>query len=143
MEQTISPVGKTPTVFYYPLLTGVQAGYPSPAESYAESVINLDEELIQHPAATVFVRMVGESMLEAHIVPGSILVVDKALDPKDGSIVLAVVDGEITTKRLRISMGKQQLLPDNPKFKPIEIHEHTECRIIGVVTYIITDSKLV
>jgi DNA polymerase V len=139
----MQPVSQTLTVFYSPVLLGVQAGFPSPAGDYMERPIDLNEHIIEHPAATFFMRATGESMIGAHIPPGALLVVDKALRPTDGSIVVAVVDGEFTVKRLDINMKEKKLLSENPKFKPIVITEGMQVEIWGVVRAIVIDAKTV
>jgi len=81
-------------------LVAVQAGFPSPADDRLESSLSLDQYLVKHPAATFFVRVAGDSMIGAGIHPNDILVVDRALDPKHGNVVIAVINGELTVKRL-------------------------------------------
>ena len=127
------------SVFYSPVLIGVQAGFPSPAGDYMETPIDLNSHIIEHPSATFFVRVEGESMIGAYIPPNALLVVDRALKPKNGSIVVAVVDGEFTVKRLEKGLNYLRLLPENPKFKPIEILEGMQCEIWGVVKAIVID----
>jgi DNA polymerase V len=143
MNEAIVPVSHALTVFYSPVLLGVQAGFPSPAGDYMERPIDLNEHIIEHPTATFFMRVEGESMIGAHIPPGALVVVDRALRPKDGSIVVAVVDGEFTIKRLDISMTEKRLMPENPKFKPIVITEGMEVEIWGVVRAIVIDTTTV
>ncbi len=115
----------------------VQAGFPSPAQDHIEKQLDLNEYLVRHPAATFFVRVEGESMSGARIQSGDILIVDRSLEPADKKIVVAVLDGEFTVKRLRISNGKLQLVPENDAFSPVEISDDTDFQIWGVVTYII------
>jgi DNA polymerase V len=122
---------------------GVQAGFPSPAADSMETPIDLNEHIIEHPSATFFMRATGESMTGAHIPPDALLVIDRALTPKNGSIVIAVIDGEYTCKRLEKKLGKVRLLPENPKFQPIEISEFTQFEIWGVVRAIVIDAKKV
>ena len=117
--------------------TGISAGFPSPADDFIDKTLDLNEFLITHPSATFFVRVEGTSMIEAGINPGDILIVDKALEPRPGSIVIAVLDGEFTVKRYQISGGRYYLLAANPDFKPIEIKENMMVEIWGVVTYVI------
>lgn len=112
----------------------VQAGFPSPADDYLRSVVSLDEELILHPAATFLVRVVGESMRDANISEGDVLIVDKALDPRHGDVVIAALDGELTVKRLSRRGGRIRLLPANPQYPVIEISPEQELVIWGVVT---------
>ena len=121
-----------------PMFTdSVQAGFPSPAEDYMDLDLNLQDHLIQNPSATFCVRAVGESMKDAGIQSGDIMLVDKSLIPKNRSIVLAVIDGEFTVKRVNVSEKKLYLMPDNENFPPIKITEEMDFQVWGVVTYII------
>jgi DNA polymerase V len=122
-----------------PLFTEtIAAGFPSPAEDYVEMMLDLNELCIQHPVSTFFVRARGQSMTGAGIQPGDLLVVDKSLEAHNDSIVVAVLDGEFTLKRLQVTAGNQYfLLPDNPDFRPIEIKEGMEFEIWGVVVLVI------
>ncbi|HVN71912.1 MAG TPA: translesion error-prone DNA polymerase V autoproteolytic subunit [Desulfomonilia bacterium] len=121
-----------------PLFTaGISAGFPSPADDFIDKTLDLNEFLITHPTATFFVRVEGTSMIEAGIHPGDILIVDKAIEPRPGSIVIAVLDGEFTVKRYHCADGKCFLLAANPSFKPIEIKEGMRVEVWGVVTYVI------
>lgn len=115
----------------------VSAGFPSPADDFIEKTLDLNDLLIKHPQATFFVRVLGNSMINANIRDGDILVVDKALEPKEGDIVIANVDGEFVLKRIRKKDGKLYLFPENSDFNPIEIKDGMECEIWGVVTYVI------
>lgn len=115
----------------------VQAGFPSPAEGYIEKHLDLNEHLIKHQSATFFVKASGESMLGAGIFPGDLLIVDRALNPVNGSIVIAVIDGEFTVKRLSMSKNKVELRPENRAFKPIPITEDTDFQVWGVVAYVV------
>lgn len=115
----------------------ISAGFPSPAEDYIDRALDLNEHLIKHPAATFFVRVEGSSMINAGIHNGDILIVDRALDPSDGKIVIAVINGEMTVKRIRRKSGKLYLMPENDEFKPLEISEDSEFHIWGVVTNVI------
>ncbi len=116
---------------------GVQAGFPSPAEDFVEGYLDLNQYLIQHPSATFFVRARGDSMINAGIYDGDILVVDRALDAKNNDIVIASVFGEFTLKRLIIEEDKIVLMPENPEYSPIEILPDSDFRIWGVVTSVI------
>ncbi len=121
-----------------PIFTSrVQAGFPSPADDHLEDRLDLNKYLIHHREATFFVRAQGESMLGAGIHPGDILVVDKSLIAKSGKIVIAVVDGEFTVKRLHKYKGKITLKAENPEFDDIVISEGSELIIWGVVTSVI------
>ena len=113
----------------------VAAGFPSPAETYVEKPLDLNNLLIYRPAATFFVRACGDSMTGAGIQSGDILVVDKSLTARDGSIVIAVLDGDFTVKQFRRGRdGSAWLLPANPQFQPINVTERQDFSIFGVVT---------
>ncbi len=121
-----------------PLVTaGVSAGFPSPADDFIDARLDLNEFLVAHPAATFFVRVEGTSMIGAGIHPDDILIVDRALEPRSGNIVIAVVEGEFTVKRYSCSNGKCWLLAENPKFGPIEVTEGMAVEVWGVVSYVI------
>ncbi len=116
----------------------VAAGFASPADDYIETPLDLNEYLIQHPAATFFLRVAGDSMLGAGIHDGDMLVVDRALEAQDGKIVIAAVNGELTVKRLSMSNGKRvNLLPENSDYPAIPITPETDFVIWGVVTNVI------
>ena len=112
----------------------VSCGFPSPAEQYIESPLDLNDLLVKRPAATYFVRAAGDSMLGAGIRPGDILVADRSLTPLDGSIVIACVDNEFTVKILRHDDAGFRLEPANRKYKAIRLDGDRELRIFGVVT---------
>ena len=115
-------------------LAEISAGFPSPAEDYIDKRLDLNELLIEHPSATFFLRVDGNSMIEAGIHSEDILIVDRALEPIEGKIVIAVLNGELTVKRIQRMNGKLYLVAENPDFKPIEITEETDLSIWGVVT---------
>lgn len=115
----------------------VTAGFPSPASDYVEDKLDLNEHIVRHPAATFFVRAAGDSMTGAGIFDGDILVVDRSLKPVNSNIVIAVLDGEFTVKRLKISKGKITLQSENPNYAPIEITPESNFSVWGVVTYVI------
>lgn len=117
-------------------LARVPAGFPSPADDYLEGKLDLNQHLIKHPAATYFVRVTGDSMIGAGIHSGDLLVVDRSLEPADNSVVIAIVDGELTVKRLSTRQGKLLLLPDNEKYPPVEVREGA-FEVWGVVTHVI------
>ena len=122
-------------------LGAVPAGFPSPAGDYMEERISLDKKLILHPAATFLFRVTGESMIRAFMPPNCRVVVDRLIKERHGSIVLAVVNGEFTVKRLVIEGTQKYLMPENPHYKPILLSEEMNATVWGVVTYIITNAK--
>ena len=115
----------------------VPAGFPSPAEDHMDLDLNLHEYLVQHPSATFCVRVVGESMVDAGIYSGDVMVVDRALEPQNNNIVLAVLNGEFTVKRIKKNRTDLYLVPANEDFKPIKITETMNFQVWGVVTHII------
>ena len=129
---------KSPTLCVLPLFAGkVAAGFPSPADDYVEKNLDLNEFLVQKPAATFFVRAQGESMLGAGIHPNDILVVDRSIDPVPGKIVICALNGELTVKRLQRDKGHWQLTAENPAYADIVLHDGLEMVIWGVVTNVI------
>jgi len=118
-------------------LSGVSAGFPSPADDYLDRKLDLNEYLVRNPAATFFVRVAGDSMLGAGINDNDILVVDRSLEPCSGSIVIAVVNGELAVKRLLKKKNSCRLLAENPDYQDLEIDEETPLEIWGVATYAI------
>lgn len=116
---------------------GVSAGFPSPADDYIDRMLDLNELLVKHPAATYFVRVAGDSMVGAGISHDDILVVDRSLEPSSGKIVIAILHGELTVKRLVKRGDGCQLVAENPNYAPIEITEDSGCEIWGVVTSVI------
>jgi len=118
-------------------MTSIEAGFPSPADDYIEGSLDLNQHLIKHPAATFFVRVSGESMINAGIFPGDILIVDRSLEAVDKKIVIAVINGELTVKRLRIRSGNPFLEPENAQYQTIKITPDMAFEIWGVVTNVI------
>ena len=115
----------------------VEAGFPSPAEDYVEGRLDLNKRLIKHPAATFFVKVTGDSMIKAGIHPDDILIVDRSLEPADKKVVIAVINGDLTVKRIRIIKGKYYLMPENEDYEPLEIREEMDFEVWGVVTNVI------
>lgn len=115
-------------------LSKVAAGFPSPADNYVERRLDLNEHLIKHKEATFFVRVNGDSMTGAGIFDNDLLVVDRAINPASGRIVVASINGELTVKRLLQKDGKLWLVAENPDYAPIEMKEDMECVVWGVVT---------
>src|SRR5574344_2729109 len=117
--------------------TGISAGFPSPADDYIEDRIDLNRELIRNPSSTFFGCVNGDSMINAGIGDGDLIVIDKSIEPKDGSIVVCVIDGEFTVKRFRKNNGEIFLMPENEKYKAIKITNENDFRVWGTVTYTI------
>jgi len=115
----------------------LSAGFPSPAEEYTEGKLDLNEYLIERPAATFCVRITGDSMKDAGILEGSIAIVDRSLEAKNKDIVVAVLNGELTIKRLHTSEEQCSLLPENEDYPPIHIGEGDSFSIWGVVTGVV------
>jgi DNA polymerase V len=118
-------------------LSGVSAGFPSPAEDYIDRKLDLNELLIKNPAATFFVRVAGDSMVGAGIQHDDILIVDRSLEPASGRIVIAVYSGELTVKRLLQDGTGTRLMAENPAYPPLLLSEENDCEIWGVVTGVI------
>ncbi len=114
--------------------TRVKAGFPSPAEDYIEDRLDLNEHLVAHPNATFYVRVSGESMLDAGIQDGDMLVVDRSLEARSNDIVIATLNGEFTVKRLIYRASRPWLVPCNPAFSEIELTDDMDTVIWGVVT---------
>jgi DNA polymerase V len=123
-------------------LAKAACGFPSPADDYIESHLDLNQHLIRHPAATFFIRVEGDSMNEVGILDGDLLIVDRSLSPTNGAIIIAVLGNELTVKQLRIKNNKAYLLPANPKYKTIEVNKNENFHCWGVVTYAIHDVRL-
>ena len=132
---SIHPLEKTSSRQIPLYLSRVPAGFPSPAEDYVDKKLDLNEHLIQHPAATFFIRVDGDSMIEAGIHSGDLLVVDRKLEPGDQSVVVASLHGELTVTRLQKKNGKLFLASENPAFKPIEVDPEDEVEVWGVVVH--------
>ena len=129
---------KNASTISVPLFTAkVAAGFPSPADDYIEKTLDLNDLLVQKPAATFFVRAEGESMLGAGIHPNDILVVDRSIDPVQNKIIICALNGELTVKRLK-SIGKEIILgAENPDYPDIIVQEAIDLVIWGVVTNVI------
>ncbi len=123
-----------------PLMSSkIAAGFPSPAADYIEDIIDLNELLIKNPSSTFLVKVVGDSMIDSFIPPKATLIVDRSLKPKNNNIVVAVVNGEFTVKKLGINGMSMFLYAANKTFKPIAITETMDFLVWGVVSKIIID----
>ena len=105
---------------------GISAGFPSPADDFKEIRISLDKELVKNSEATFYARVSGESMIEAGIDDGDLLVIDRSLNPENGKIGICMIDGDFTVKRIKKTNGKLYLLPENKKYEAIELKEENE-----------------
>ena len=114
---------------------GVAAGFPSPAQDYQEDVIDLNRELVLHPASTFCVRVRGDSMRDAGVANGDILVVDRSLPATEGCIAVCILDGDFTVKRFHQSRGRVELRPANPDYRPIEVGPGQSFEVWGVVAW--------
>lgn len=116
----------------------VSAGFPSPAQDYVENKLDLNELCVPHPSATYLVKALGDSMLDAGIHPGDILIVDRSIQARHGHVVIAELDGELTVKRLELKPCVR-LVPCNPKYQSIELGGEDELCLMGVVIRSIRD----
>jgi DNA polymerase V len=126
------PVPQVP-VWVQAAYVSVAAGFPSPAEDHQVERIELMSQLVRHPQATFFVRIQGDSMRDAGILNGSVVLVDKAIKPRHGHIVIAVVDGDFTCKRLYQRSGTLRLKPENPAYQDIVPKDGQTVEVWGVV----------
>lgn len=120
---------------------GIQAGFPSPAQDYISESIDLNREIVRHPAATFYGRVSGDSMIGDGIDPDDIIVIDRSLEPQDDDLAVCCVDGDFTLKRIRLETDKVWLIPANESFDPILVTPDTRFEIWGVVTYTIKRSR--
>jgi len=137
LYQPVLPLSALPLPFYDLL---VPAGFPSPAQDYVEKTLDLNELCIAHPAATYFVRVQGDSMIDACIQDGDLLIVDRAVQPKHGDIVIAGFHGELTCKKLETE-PRLRLVPMNPDYPIIKVPDETDLDIHGVVMHILHSFK--
>jgi DNA polymerase V len=118
-------------------MSSVAAGFPSPADDYVEAQLDLNEHLIRHPAATFFIHASGNSMVNAGIYDGDLLIVDRSLAPRDGDVAIAVLYGDLTVKRIRKRDGRLLLEPDNAAYPAIDVPADAGFQVWGVVTHAI------
>lgn len=115
----------------------VRAGFPSPAENYVERVCDLNDLCVTNAEATYFVRVTGDSMTGDRIEPGDVLIVDSSREAVDGKIAVVWINGEHTVKRVHYAGDMIVLMPSNPKYAPLYVHEGDDFRVFGVVTFVI------
>lgn len=116
---------------------GVSAGFPSPAADFMETCIDLNKELSENPLATFYIKVKGNSMIEAGINDKDVLVVDRSLEPQNNKIAICCIDGEFTVKRIQVEKDCLYLMPENPNYEPIKVTEENQLIIWGMVTYVI------
>lgn len=135
----LHPVALDPAALPVPLLGRLlPAGFPSPADDYLDGEIDLSRHLIEHPAATFLMRVAGESMREAGILDGDLVVVDRSVEPMNGHVVVAVCNGDMTIKRLRwLRDGRAVLQAENPDYPEFVIGEELPAEIWGVVVAVV------
>ena len=115
----------------------VECGFPSPARDFTEGTIDLNEELIPHPNATFIVRARGDSMIGSGIYPGDLLIVDRSLSPRNGSIIIAVLDGELSVKGLKLNNDQVTLSSSNSNYSDVMVSEEMDFTIWGVCTNVV------
>lgn len=120
---------------------GIKAGFPSPAQDFMDLSIDLNKELVKHPSSTFYGRVSGDSMVDAGIYDGDILIIDKSLEPKDGDMAVCFIDGEFTIKYIKIEETVIWLVPANENYKPMKVTEDNDFLIWGIVTYSIKKQR--
>lgn len=115
--------------------TANATGFGAAADDYAERGIDLNEQLIKNKPATFFFRMKGDAMEQAGIFEGDVLIVDRSLKLQDGKIIVAVLNGELLVRRFHKNFSSAFLVPENPRYKPINLAEFSDFRIWGVVIH--------
>ncbi|MGE9549867.1 translesion error-prone DNA polymerase V autoproteolytic subunit [Erwinia amylovora] len=138
--QFISPSTLNKLLLLPLFIERVPCGFPSPAQDYVEERLDLNKLMIRHPSATYFVKVSGDSMVEAGIGDGDLLVVDRSLTAEHGDIIIAAIDGEFTVKEL-CTRPTLQLRPRNSNYPPIMFHSDEALEIFGVVTFTLKSNK--
>ena len=148
MIATIRDIADRPTLDLYRIegldmlevpfyVSYISAGFPSPADDYLDESINLSDYLVRNPSTTFVMRVRGNSMIDANIRDGAVLVVDRSMKPADGLIAACFLDGSFTVKTIRMRKGRLYLEAANASYPDIEVAEEMEMRVFGIVTYII------
>jgi DNA polymerase V len=138
MITSIKKADPNPSNLQLPIFSSfIRAGFPSPADDYIEEAIDLNKYLVTNPSATFMIRVEGDSMIGAGIFSNDVLVVDKSKDPKNGDVIVAVLNGEFTIKRFIKENGVYYLKPENPDYQDIVLNNHSGFQIWGVVTYVL------
>jgi DNA polymerase V len=128
----------TESVLELPVISeGISAGFPSPALDFIDLTIDMNKHLVKHPATTFYGRVKGQSMRDAGIFDGDLLVIDKSLQPTDNKIAVCYIDGEFTIKRIQIQKDCIWLIPENEAYQPIKVTADNDFIIWGMVTHVI------
>ena len=117
--------------------TSISAGFPSPAEDHMDISLDINEYLVKHPSSTFYIYVKGDSMVDSGIFDGDLLIVDRSLEVKSNSVVVAVIDGDFTVKKIKKDSGNLYLIPQNKKYKPILLENNMDFQIWGIVTHTI------
>lgn len=120
-----------------PLAAEIKAGFPSPAEDFLDQSIDLNKVLVRNPSSTFYARVSGNSMKDANIEDGDLLIIDKSVEPKDGKIAVCYIDGEFTVKRIKTEADCCFLVPANSDYKPIKVTTENDFMVWGVVVHIV------
>lgn len=137
LVRSVHAVGWADSICLPIISVPIAAGFPSPADDHLQSELNLQDALVHHPAATFFMKVEGDSMTGCGIFSGDLLIVDRSLDPVDGAVVIAVLDGEFTVKRFRRSKGQVLLATENSDYPPITVSKGMDFYVWGVVTFVV------
>lgn len=138
LEELTIVVPKTPLeTGEMPYFESVAAGFPSPAEDYKEEQLDLNKLLVKNKVATFFIKVEGDSMVNAGIYPNDILIVDRSLTAKPNDVIIAYIEGNLTCKRYIKAGHRSFLIPENANYQPIELLPSTDFRVWGVVTRVI------
>lgn len=117
--------------------TSISAGFPSPADNFTDSAIDLNKEFIQNPNSTFYARVSGDSMINAGLENGDLLIIDKSLEARDNKIAVCFIDGDFTVKRIRMEKDAIYLVPENDNYQTIKVTQENDFLIWGIVTTII------
>ncbi|WP_294822868.1 translesion error-prone DNA polymerase V autoproteolytic subunit [uncultured Flavobacterium sp.] len=115
----------------------IAAGFASPAQDFLEERIDLNKELVKNPLTTFYITVSGNSMINAGIADGDLLIADRSLEPADGKVAICLIDGDFTVKRLKVGTDCIYLMPENPAYKPLKVTEDNNFTIWGIVTYVV------
>jgi DNA polymerase V len=128
----------TTTAVKLPLVEGgISAGFPSPAEDFLDNSIDLNKEFVRNPSSTFYGRVRGDSMVNAGLNEGDLLIIDKSLEPVEGKIAVCFIDGDFLVKRIKIAKDIVWLIAENDKYKPIKVTKDNDFLIWGIVTTVI------